>query len=91
MTANDDFWDDAFHACALAAYLETWRRTGQFPPDSEATRRLAYDLYEQALAEKNRRRVPPTVRPPRREAGQRCAAPEGGDQPRTIKPVATIR
>jgi hypothetical protein len=55
MTAGDDIWDDLFHGCAWAAYLEVWARTGQFPPDSEATRRLAYRLYEDALAEKNGR------------------------------------
>jgi hypothetical protein len=53
MTAGDDIWDDLFHFCALRAYLEVWAQTQQFPPDSEATRRRAYDLYEDALAEKN--------------------------------------
>jgi hypothetical protein len=54
MTAGaDDILDDVFHGCAFQAYLEVWRETGQFPPDSEATRRLAYQLYEEALAEKN--------------------------------------
>ena len=53
--------DDLFHGCALRAYLEVWAQTRQFPPDSEATRRRAYELYEDALAEKNgrpRRRNP---------------------------------
>ena len=53
MTDCNDILDSLFHGCALAAYLEVWRRTGQFPPDSEATRVLAYRLYEDALAEKN--------------------------------------
>jgi hypothetical protein len=53
MTAGDDFWDNLFHACAWDAYLEVWHQTGQFPPDSETTRRRAYQLYEEALAAKN--------------------------------------
>jgi hypothetical protein len=55
MAADTDIWDDLFHGCALAAFLEIWAQTRQFPPDSEATRRLAYRLYENALAEKNGR------------------------------------
>jgi hypothetical protein len=53
---TDDILDHPFHFCALRAYLETAAETGQFPPDSEATRRLANQLYEEALAEKNTRR-----------------------------------
>jgi hypothetical protein len=53
MTAEDDLWDDLFHGAAWSAYLQVWHETGQFPPDSEATRRRAYRLYEEALAEKN--------------------------------------
>jgi hypothetical protein len=55
---TDDILDDLFHGCAWTAYLEVWRRTGQFPPDSEATRIRAYQLYEEALTEKNRRKQP---------------------------------
>ena len=55
MRADDDIWDSIFHGCALKAYLEVWAETRQFPPDSEATRRRAYELYEDALAEKNGR------------------------------------
>jgi hypothetical protein len=55
MTPTDDFWDDIFHGCAWAAYIEVWQETGQFPPDSEATRQRAYRYYEEALAEKNGR------------------------------------
>lgn len=55
----DDLLDDLFHGCAWQAYLQIWGETGQFPPDSEATRRLAYRLYEEALAEKNRRKGQP--------------------------------
>jgi hypothetical protein len=54
---TDDILDDLFHGCACAAYVEIWQQTGQFPPDSEATRRLAYRYYEEALAEKNRNRA----------------------------------
>jgi hypothetical protein len=60
-TATEDLWDDLFHACAWAAYLEVWHRTGQFPPDSETTRRLAYRYYEDALAGKNCQRTEPAV------------------------------
>jgi hypothetical protein len=51
---TDDILDDLFHCCALTAYLEqacierSW-------PEAEATRRRAYELYEDALAEKNGR------------------------------------
>lgn len=62
MTADDDFWDSLFHGCAWAAYLEIYAATRQFPPDSEATRRLAYQYYEQELAEKNRRKQPTETR-----------------------------
>ena len=54
MTATEfDPLDDLFHACALSAYMELAALNGA-PPDSDATRRLAFELYEQALAEKNR-------------------------------------
>jgi hypothetical protein len=53
---TDDVLENPFHFCALTAYLEVATETGRFPPDSEATRRLAYQLYEGALAEKNARR-----------------------------------
>jgi hypothetical protein len=51
MTA--DILDNLFSACALAAYLEQSAREHGWP-DREATRRRAYQLYEEALAEKNR-------------------------------------
>jgi len=56
MTAgpDDEFWDDLFHACALAAFLEQATAVGNWP-DSEATRQRAYDLYEQALTDRSRR------------------------------------
>ena len=54
MTAiDDDILDDLFLGCAIAAYVDQAIAEGG-PPDSEATRRRAYDYYEQALAEKNR-------------------------------------
>jgi hypothetical protein len=53
---TDDILEHPFHFCALRAYLEIATETRQFPPDSEATRRLANQLYEEALAEKNARR-----------------------------------
>ena len=37
---------DLFHHCALWAWFEIYQETGQWPPDSELTRRRAYDLYE---------------------------------------------
>ena len=51
--AAPDPLDDLFHGCALAAFLEVAARTGG-PPPSEATRRLAYRLYESALSDKHR-------------------------------------
>jgi hypothetical protein len=53
---TDSILNDLFHGCAWAAYLQVWAETRQFPPDSEATRRLAYQFYEEALAEKNAQR-----------------------------------
>ena len=58
--------------------MEIYAQTRLFPPDSEATRIRAYQLYEEALAEKNRRKQPvDSDRSPPREAGQGCEAPEG--------------
>jgi hypothetical protein len=57
MTAesDDDIMDSLFHGCALAAYVDQAVEQ-QGRPDSEATRQRAYAYYEEALAEKNRRR-----------------------------------
>ncbi len=52
---DPDIFDDLFHGCALRAYLEQTAIGGVWPPDSEATRVRAYQLYEEALAEKNGR------------------------------------
>lgn len=49
---TDDILDDLFHGCALYAFVEQSRQAGGWP-DIESTRRLAFSLYEQALAEKN--------------------------------------
>jgi hypothetical protein len=54
MPASDDILDDLFMGCALTAYLEQ-AHAQQGWPDPEATRRIAYRLYEEALAEKNGR------------------------------------
>lgn len=45
----DDILDDLFHGCAFAAYVELASECGG-PPDEEATRRLAFRYYEEALA-----------------------------------------
>ncbi len=54
MTAPEfDLLDCLFHGCAFAAFVELAALTGS-PPDSEATRRRAFELYEEALGEKHR-------------------------------------
>jgi hypothetical protein len=52
---TDDIFDDLFQRCALTAYLDQAAEQQDWP-DSEATKQRAYRLYEDALAEKNRRR-----------------------------------
>ncbi len=53
MTAPEfDPLDCLFHGCALAAFVEQAALTGG-SPDCETTRRRAFELYEQALAEKH--------------------------------------
>lgn len=42
-----------FLLCAAYAYAETAERTAQRPPDSELTRRRAYELYEAELRRKS--------------------------------------
>ena len=57
MTAklDDEILDSLFHGCALAAFLdEAAERQGW--PDSVAVRQRAYRYYEDALAEKHRRK-----------------------------------
>lgn len=49
---DDDILNDLLMGCALAAFIDqAIEQRG--PPDMEATRRRAYELYEKALAEKN--------------------------------------
>lgn len=49
---DDNLLDDLFQSCALTAFLEQ-AHTEKGWPNAEATRRLAYRIYEDALAEKN--------------------------------------
>jgi hypothetical protein len=51
-TTDDSILDDLFHGCALRAYIEVMMTTGEYPPACEATRRLAFRYYEEALAAK---------------------------------------
>ena len=46
--------DDLFQSCALTAFLEQAHADKGWP-DPEATRRRAYRMYEEALAERNAR------------------------------------
>ena len=56
MTSLDpEIFEDTFHGCAFAAYLEL-AFACQGIPDCEAARIRAYELYELALAEKNKAR-----------------------------------
>jgi hypothetical protein len=73
--SDDDILDGLFHACALRAYLDQ-AQAEQGWPDPDATRRRAYDYYERALAEKNRRKSPPQA-----EAGEGSATSPGGGNP----------
>ena len=61
MTAesDDDIMDSLFHGAALTAWLEVAAASNCWPPPAEATRQRAYDLYEAALAEKNRSKSAP--------------------------------
>lgn len=45
---TDDIRDDLFHGCALQAWLEQAALEGRIPCES-ATRRRAFQLYEEAL------------------------------------------
>jgi hypothetical protein len=49
----DEILDSLFHGAAFTAWLQIAAESNCWPPPAEATRRRAYDLYEQALAEKN--------------------------------------
>ncbi len=49
---TDDILDDLFHGCAFAAFIDqAIEQRG--PPDIEATRRRAFDYFEEELAERN--------------------------------------
>ena len=50
-TENDSIFDDLFLGCALSASLQVAFEQGA-TPDAEATRRKAFDLYEDALRAK---------------------------------------
>jgi len=52
MPQDEDVTRDLFHCCALIAYVEQAQAAGG-PPDSEATRRRAYSLYEEELRKIN--------------------------------------
>lgn len=52
MLADDAILNDLFHGCAFAAFIQLAVAARNWP-DPEATRQLAYRLYEEALAEKN--------------------------------------
>ncbi|WP_437191124.1 hypothetical protein [Planctomicrobium sp. SH527] len=50
MNLNDDpIFDDLFHGCAFAAYVELTIQCGGVP-DQDTTRQLAYRYYEAELA-----------------------------------------
>lgn len=49
----DDLLDDLFHGCAIAACVELAIASSGVP-DQEATRRRAFQYYEDALAARNR-------------------------------------
>jgi hypothetical protein len=54
---TDSILDDLFLSCALTAFLmQSHAQKGW--PDSEATRCLAYRLYEAVLADENRKKRP---------------------------------
>jgi hypothetical protein len=53
----DDLWDDLFHGCAWAAYVDLMIEQGK-PPGVETTRRRAFAYYEEELAKKNGEKKP---------------------------------
>lgn len=52
----EEILDDLFHGCAWAAFVEQAVATRELP-DVEMTRRRAFELYEEALAEKHTARA----------------------------------
>jgi hypothetical protein len=53
---DDEIFTELFHLCAFRVFLEQAAIEQALPPDSDATRRRAYQHYEDALAAKNARR-----------------------------------
>ena len=49
---DDDIFDSVFHGAAFAAYVEVAVASGGVP-DEAATRRRAFQLYEEALADRH--------------------------------------
>lgn len=47
------FFIDEFHSIALAAYMLEGAESGQWPPDCEATKKRAYDMFN---AEKGKKK-----------------------------------
>ena len=45
MTSDDPIWDELFHWCAFAAFIEE-AHAAQGWPDPEKTRQLAYKVFE---------------------------------------------
>ncbi len=58
----DEILDGIFHGCALAAYLDQ-AEAEQGWPSSEATRRRAYQLYEDSLRARNQAIPSPRRKP----------------------------
>lgn len=52
MALDPEIFDDLFHGCAFAAFVEE-RLRSEGTPCIERTRILAYRYYEEALVEKN--------------------------------------
>ncbi len=50
---DEDIFDDLFHGCALAAFVEQGHLQKAWP-DREQTRRRAFQLYEERLARTER-------------------------------------
>ncbi len=75
----DEILDGIFHGCALAAFLDQ-AKAEQGWPSSEATRVRAYAYYEQALAEKNRRKSAAALDPPGRLVSYDTETGDGGSR-----------
>jgi hypothetical protein len=61
MTTDDEVWDDHFHGCALAAFIDQAIESGG-PPDIELTRRHAFVYYEKELVRESQQgRSSPSV------------------------------